>query len=691
MQLNLRIQAVWALLLFCAASVVSAQQPNLSQRSSRRAHNVATAPAKTSRSSSYPAATLAERLKQIRARMAAEANHQQPPAQLDAKAAAPARKLQTAPGPVARVAELPKSPLPKTPGLHSVLKRRPTSTSAAKAAPARSAAPPRELIPSETQGLTELASPTKTLTTPPQQPAVDSSRRTARRLRSPGIYRPATPGRPLTGSNRAIAIQQRAPTMRVETEGPKAITVGKQAHYHVRLSNLGTETANQILVTVTLPNTVEIVSATARLGTVGRPESHSGQQQLAWQLTKVPSQSQHELEITLRPKTSQPVTLQVDWMFRATTSTANIEVQQPKLEVQLSGPTEMLFGDTKVFKVFVSNPGTGAAENVSLNISATGASTTPNQIGTLAAGETRQLELELKAGQAGVMEIRAEARGDGDLQAQATHAVRVRRAQLAVSVSAPQLLYAGTEATYQIQIANRGDATAKNVILQVDLPRGAKNGFGIDNQPLTATTAKWQIGNLPPGTRRTYSVRCTLTSPGRNPITARMQTPSGLSAADAATTQVDAIADLKLEVNDPKGPVPVGQVVTYEVQVINRGSKEAKNVTVVAQFSEGIEPTSASGQPSKIVPGQVIFDPISVLPAGGQITLKVQARASMSGNLRFRAELTCPDPDTKLVSEETTRFYGAAAQSAGTAGPGTAAAPSTANRPPLAPTPAVKR
>ncbi len=79
------------------------------------------------------------------------------------------------------------------------------------------------------------------------------------------------------------------------------------------------------------------------------------------------------------------------------------------------------------------------------------------------------------------------------------------------------------------------------------------------------------------------------------------------------------------------------------------------------------------------MPGQVIFKPIASLPAGGQITVKVTATAQKPGNLQFRAELSCGEPETKLVSEETTRFYGSATDNS---------APQSAERSAGEPTPA---
>ena len=87
----------------------------------------------------------------------------------------------------------------------------------------------------------------------------------------------------------------------------------------------------------------------------------------------------------------------------------------------------MRFGETATFRVRVSNPGNGPAEDVALSVSTTASAAQPNSIGTLAAGESRDLDLELTANQAGNMTIAATAQGDGNLQAEASHIVTVHR------------------------------------------------------------------------------------------------------------------------------------------------------------------------------------------------------------------------------------------------------------------------
>jgi hypothetical protein len=157
-----------------------------------------------------------------------------------------------------------------------------------------------------------------------------------------------------------------------------------------------------------------------------------------------------------------------------------------------------------------------------------------------------------------------------------------------------------------------------------------------------------------------------LKAPGTNSLQLAATANGGLEHSAATTTQVEALADLKLEVIDPRGPVPVGQETTYDVKVRNRGTKSAEEVEVLVFFSTGVEPLTAEGGRHFIGKGQVEFAPIGVIPAGGEVTLKVKARAEMGGNHVFRAEVHCKTLGTSLMAEETTRFYSSGQTAQGT-------------------------
>ncbi len=106
-----------------------------------------------------------------------------------------------------------------------------------------------------------------------------------------------------------------------------------------------------------------------------------------------------------------------------------------------------------------------------------------------------------------------------------------------------------------------------------------------------------------------------------------------------------------------RGARRVGEEIVYEVSVVNRGSKAAEDISVLVQFSEGLEPVGADGQAADLAEGQVIFQPISRLGAGQKTVLKVRAKAEQAGNHRFRIQVT-DQSETQLVSEGTTRFFG---------------------------------
>ena len=115
-----------------------------------------------------------------------------------------------------------------------------------------------------------------------------------------------------------------------------------------------------------------------------------------------------------------------------------------------------------------------------------------------------------------------------------------------------------------------------------------------------------------------------------------------------------------MTISDPIAPAPVGSEVTYEVLIRNRGSKEARDVRAIAQFSHGIEPRRVNGHGGEVLTGQVLFDNIPKIEAGSEVNLKIVAVADRAGHHRFRTEIR--SGDTVLVAEEATHYMSAKAE-----------------------------
>ena len=132
---------------------------------------------------------------------------------------------------------------------------------------------------------------------------------------------------------------------------------------------------------------------------------------------------------------------------------------------------------------------------------------------------------------------------------------------------------------------------------------------------------------MPAGSEKTFELRLVLNGAGANRIAVQAQAPAAGEASGEIETLVEAAADLKLVVNDPSGPLATSELAMYEVQVMNRGSEAARQVKIVMQFGDGIEPVAFEGAEGKIVPGQIVCQPLAELAAGEQVTMRI-GRAS---------------------------------------------------------------
>jgi len=463
---------------------------------------------------------------------------------------------------------------------------------------------------------------------------------------------------PMTGQDRGVLFARKSPMLSVQTLGPQRISVGKESVYEVVLENAGDAEADEVVVFVELPEWTDVVGADPQTGTA----SPTAGGPVQWKIGHLPANSRQRLRLRIVPRESRPFDLAVRWDYRPVTSQAMIEVQEPKLVLNLDGPSEVLYGEKEIYRMKISNTGTGPAENVMIRLLPIGSGTNQpisHNLGDIAAGDEKAIEVELIARQVGNLTIRVNVQGDAGVHAELAHEVLVRRAALQVSVEGPKVLYVGTMASYLIRVRNPGTAPAENVTLVANIPPGAKYLSGIDGAQLVAngTKLQWTLPSLNPGNEQSYLMKCHLGLPGSSQLEIRATAEGELSDTASAMTRVEAIADLMLEVKDPAGPVAVGEETVYELRIRNRGTKSAHNVEVVTFFSDGIEPTKVEGSPYQISLGQVAFGPITSVAAGEDVVLKVHAKAVKPGNHIFRAEVHCKPLGTRLVSEETTHFY----------------------------------
>jgi uncharacterized repeat protein (TIGR01451 family) len=460
-----------------------------------------------------------------------------------------------------------------------------------------------------------------------------------------------------------VLLSLSGPQLSARATGPRRIVVSRESEYTVVLQNSGDVEANDVMVTVNVPSWVDIASLSPSSGAAKDDDDVSTGRKVLWRINRLEANSQEKLKMQIIPRKSQPIDLAVRWTYAHAGSQTQVEVEEPLLQMVISGPSEVVYGETKVYNLTLSNPGTGDAEDVVVSLlplAGKEEKISSTTLGTLRRGESKTIQVELAAGKAGALLVKAQAQAEGGLTADATKEVLVRRADLKIEIVGPPAQYAGNAALYRLRIANPGNATAQDVTVVAVLPQGTEFVRASDEAKYIKTQGRirWDLGSLAAGQQRTMDLTCLFQSEGANPVRVAAQDNTDLAATGSVTTDVIVRADLKLTVSDPQGPVPVGEDAVYELRLVNRGTKRAENIEAVVFFSDGIEPNRVEGADHQIGQGQVVFKSIPQLAAGGEMVLKIRAKADRPGDHIFRAEVLCRSLGTKLAAEETTHYYG---------------------------------
>ncbi len=466
-----------------------------------------------------------------------------------------------------------------------------------------------------------------------------------------------TRGAAVTGS--ATLLRQQAPSLLVETKGPEEVIVGREAVLRVQVFNEGDLVARDVLILLELPADVELTSAQPTGGQMETASTIAGGTQ--WRIPAVNPGGGESLTLKVIPKSARPLDVKMKWTTAPAEASTVLNVLEPKLQLAVTGPKEIGYGEKAVYTMTFSNPGTADAEDVEVMLMPLEPGSQPetHEIGTIAAGDKRDVEIELVPKQTGTLQIRAQATAVGGLVSQVSEDILIRRAGIDVQLEGPNFRYAKTPATYRLKVTNPGNAPTAGLQVGAILPPGAKLVSATQNgQEEEGGRVRWRLDNLAPGKEMYLEVRCELIQAGPNRLTAVALADGDLRAEHEFTTDVEALADLNLNVRDPKGPVPVGEETEYEIVITNRGTKAAEGIEIAAYFSNGIEPVSVSGATHQLQPGMVVLGPLPVLAADDQTIIKVRARADNPGNHQFRVELHCEALDTKLAEQKMTRFYG---------------------------------
>ncbi len=163
---------------------------------------------------------------------------------------------------------------------------------------------------------------------------------------------------------------------------------------------------------------------------------------------------------------------------------------------------------------------------------------------------------------------------------------------------------------------------------------------------------------MPPGSTGTVTVTALPVEAGDLKLHVRGRAQQGLVDELDETVVVEGIAAILFELVDVQDPIEVGGETSYEIRVINQGSKSASNIRVVALFPPQLQPLGGDGPARHVIDGQrILFEPVGQLGPKADMTYTVKAKALAAGDLRVRVQVVTDENRTPITREESTRVY----------------------------------
>jgi len=445
----------------------------------------------------------------------------------------------------------------------------------------------------------------------------------------------------------------------LEKFAPGEVAVGETFDITLVVTNLTTLGLNNVVVANELAPTYKLASTNP---TAAMTDIRAGR----WNVGSLPPGASRT--VTLTGSASQGGTMSTCAGVTYDTAMCMVtNVVEPRLQLVAAGPAEVMLCDAFDVRYTVSNPGSGTARNVVVNVSyptgltdSNGRSSGVIQVGTLAGGQSKTMSVRLRSDRRGTFSYGATANASGNLSAKSgTVSTTIRQPELAVTAKSPSAAFIGRDARFEITIANNGDTVAKDTIVESPVPSGMSFVSATDGGRVSQGKVVWLIGDLAPRTSRTLQVVHQGAGPGMVQSTATVKAICANPAVAPLATEVRGIPAVLLEVVDIADPVLVGDNETYVISVTNQGSAPATGIRITATLPPNTTFVTGSGVTGGSAQGaRVTFAPLPSLASKATASWTVIVKGVSPADARFRVTMSSNELGTVPVEEtESTTYY----------------------------------
>lgn len=439
--------------------------------------------------------------------------------------------------------------------------------------------------------------------------------------------------------------------------GPTLVRVGRPTDYSIMVRNTCGAPLQQVLVRVRIPAGITV--------TATEPIAHVESNLLIWDLGTLLASQERSLQMRVLPDSKGPLNCQA-WVTFTGAAAMAIRICEPKLQLKATATEKVMVGDTTTIALTVANTGDGPAEQVKVAARISDGLEHPRgknmtfDLGTLAQGEVRSVQLLCTARTGGEQKCEAVAVAEGDLKAQDAVSVNAVKANLNLEVAGPKLRYLERSATYSVKVVNSGDAPAGNVTINTIIPAGFKFQTASDGgrHDSAAHAVSWFIGEVGPGQAKEVKLVGTAVATGDLRYPVSIQADRGIRLDGEVLTHVEGLSNLVVKVKDTEDPIEVGSETSYLITVSNMGSRTETDLKLTCSVADKMLVKGAQGPSAFHAEGrEIVFEPLAKLEPRGEVTYQVTVKSMTPGDARLKVQITGTTLTEPVIETESTRIY----------------------------------
>ena len=457
-------------------------------------------------------------------------------------------------------------------------------------------------------------------------------------------------GEGVVDSNSHKGVQR--PNLQIEKVAPKNSLLGQPMVYTIHVRNVGESAAHQVVVEDQIPKGSQLT------GTIPRAEMVD--KRLIWRLGQINAGEEKKIAVRVIPTAAGQIGSIATVNFVAEVSARTL-ITAPELKLTLKSPKQVRLGDQVEVQFHVQNIGTADASKVFLRsllpkmLNHPGGNDLEYEIGTLKAGESKNVHLRLSAIKSGLGISKTTVTAKGDLSVGATAEIEVLGNQLSLSRNGPKKQVIGRESAFINTIQNESTRAIQNIVIQETLPVGVEFSHasaGGQYHPENRTVV-WEVDLLNGNESLDLTVKFVPKSAGVLKSSVQAFEKNGVPVEVSSKMHVIGISALLIEIEVLSGPVLVGEKVSLRVKIRNKGSIQADNVDIKMLVPDQMELVAVRGLVKDSDEQNVFhFVPIEALPPGKEMSFDLIFSAKEKGDCRVKFQIQTDQMQQPLNREE---------------------------------------